>query len=323
MLDKIEAFIYILPPIMRKLYYFSKTNQKLKQFEYLSPKSILIYIVIVFFLLGTGWGIISLIEQFTSSSQSISALESENILLRQRLKSLVGKFEKIGEDLSELRTENNYLRVAADLPVISKDEAVLGVGGEDFSPLKKSGTSFWKDIDELSGFVDKLSMQLKFEKHEHQIISDKLKDNKVLFSSIPAIKPCEGVIGENGFGMREHPILGINRMHEGIDIITDTGTKVHSSGDGIINFVGYRGGYGLTVEVEHTSGYRTIYSHLFRTLVKEGQKISRGKVIALSGNTGLSTGPHLHYEVHHEGIKLDPTQFFFDDLVLFEQISKK
>ena len=144
-----------------------------------------------------------------------------------------------------------------------------------------------------------------------------------MFASIPAIKPCEGTIGANGFGMREHPILGINRMHEGIDIITDVGTNVRTSGNGIVSFIGYRGGYGLTVEVEHNSGYKTIYAHLSRSLVTEGQKVSRGKVIALTGNSGLSTGPHLHYEVHHDGIKLDPSQFFFDDLALFDQKIKK
>ncbi len=112
-------------------------------------------------------------------------------------------------------------------------------------------------------------------------------------------------------------------MHEGIDIITDVGTNVRTSGNGVVSFIGYRGGYGLTVEVEHNSGYKTIYAHLSRSLVTEGQKVSRGKVIALTGNSGLSTGPHLHYEVHHDGIKLDPSQFFFDDLVLFDQKIKK
>lgn len=308
---------------MRKLYYFSKSNQKLKQFEYLNPKSILIYAIVVLFLLGISWGTISLIDHFSSSSNSISALENENKILHEKLKSLAAEYKDVDKDLKELRTENNYLRLATNLPPLSEDEIALGVGGSEFESSVKSNVGSLNDLNDLSKYVDKLSLKLKFEKSEHQTISSKLKENEVLFASIPAIKPSEGVIGQNGFGMREHPILMIDKMHEGIDIITDVGTNVHSAGSGVVSFIGIRGGYGLTVEIEHASGYKTIYAHLSRSLVTEGQKVTRGKVIALTGNSGLSTGPHLHYEVHHDGIKLDPAQFFFDDLVLFEQKSKK
>jgi len=308
---------------MRKLYYFSKSKQKLKQFEYLSPKSILIYLIVLFFLLGVSFGTINLVDYFSLSSNSVSALKYENKILREKLNSLTAQYKEFDNDLKKLLTENNYLRLAANLPPLSDDEITLGVGGTEFESSVKSNISSFKNLDELSKYVDGLTLKFKFEKTEHQTISSKLKENELLYSSIPAIKPCQGEVGQNGFGMREHPILGINKMHEGIDIITDVGTKVRSTGNGIVSFVGQRGGYGLTIEIEHQAGYKTVYGHLSRVLVSEGQKISRGSIIALTGNSGLSTGPHLHYEVHHEGIKLDPSQFFFDDLVLFEQINKK
>ncbi len=153
---------------MRKLYYISKTNQKLKQFEYLNPKSILIYVFIVFFLLGISWGTMSIIEHFTSSSKSISAMESENKILREKLKSLTDQFKDVGKDLAELRTENNYLRLAADLPPLSNDESALGIGGSEFNNRFKSDISSLNDLSELSNYVDKLTMTLKFEKAEHQ-----------------------------------------------------------------------------------------------------------------------------------------------------------
>lgn len=308
---------------MRKLYYFSNSNQKLKQFEYLNSKSILIIVIVVFFLLGISWGTIRLIDHLTYSSNSISALESQNKILQGKIKSLAVQFKDVDKNLKELQTENNYLRLAANLPILSEDEIALGVGGSEFESSLKSNIGSLKNLNELSKYVDKLALKLKFEKSEHRTISSKLKENEVLFASIPAIKPCEGEIGQNGFGMREHPILGVNKMHEGIDIITDVGTSVRSAGHGVVSFIGLRGGYGLTVEIEHPSGYKTVYAHLSRSLVTEGQKVARGKVIALTGNSGLSTGPHLHYEVHHDGIKLDPAQFFFDDLALFEQKIKK
>lgn len=306
---------------MPKLYYISKSNQKLKQFEYLNSKSVLMIVIIVFFLLGISGGAIKIIDHFTSSN-SISALKNENEILREKVTSLSLRFKELDKGIKELRTENHYLRLAANLPVLSEDEIAFGVGGSEFETTVKSNIGSLNNLDEISKYIDKLSFELKFEKMEHQTISSKLKENKVLYASIPAIKPCEGVIGRNGFGMREHPILMVERMHEGIDIVTDVGTQVHAAGNGTVSFIGFRSGYGLTVEIEHASGYKTLYAHLLRAMVKEGQKITRGKVIALTGNTGLSTGPHLHYEVHHDGTKLDPSQFFFDDLVLFEQKSK-
>ena len=308
---------------MRKLYYISKKDQKLKQFDYLCPKSILIYLVIAFSLLGFSWGMFSLIEHFTNSSKSIASLEEENQILKKNLKELTNKYEEFGDHLNDLRTQDNYLRLAANLPRLSEEEIALGTGGSEFDREVVSDIESLNDLNELSKYLDNLNLKLKFQKSELQTISHKLKENKVFYASLPAIKPCMGTIGLNGFGMREHPILGVERMHEGIDIITNVGTEVNAAGNGVVSFVGRRGGYGLAVEIQHSGGYTTVYAHLSGTLVKEGQKVNRGKVIALTGNSGLSTGPHLHYEVHHEGVKLDPAQFFFDDLVLFEKESKK
>ena len=119
-----------------------------------------------------------------------------------------------------------------------------------------------------------------------------------------------------------HPILHILRMHEGIDFEAEVGTPVYATGNGVISFVGHRGGYGLAVEINHGFGYVTVYAHLSKTEVKEGQRVKRGQEIAKTGDTGLSTGPHLHYEVRHNGIALNPNQFFFGDLGFFELTSK-
>ncbi len=108
------------------------------------------------------------------------------------------------------------------------------------------------------------------------------------------------------------------KMHEGLDILTNVGSPVFAPGNGKIVYVGPRGGYGLTVEVEHGFGYKTVFAHLSKALVKEGQTVKRGDRIALTGNSGLSTGPHLHYEVHLNGIPQDPINYFFEDFNYFE-----
>ena len=117
------------------------------------------------------------------------------------------------------------------------------------------------------------------------------------FSSIPNIKPVAGSITSN-FGMRLHPIYHVPLFHAGIDFSVPEGSKVHSTGDGIIAFSGYDKGFGQKITINHGYGYKTIYAHLSKSLVRQGQNVKRGDIIALSGNTGLSTGSHMHYEVH-------------------------
>jgi len=142
--------------------------------------------------------------------------------------------------------------------------------------------------------------------------------NKDLHKCIPAIKPTLGNYSIDGFGMRRHPILGVRKFHHGIDINCDSGTSVRAPGNGKVIVVERQAGFGLVIEIDHGFGYRTVYAHLSQAMVKQGDSIKRGQVIAKSGNSGLSSGPHLHFEVHHDGIAMDPTDFFFDDLTFFD-----
>jgi murein DD-endopeptidase MepM/ murein hydrolase activator NlpD len=120
--------------------------------------------------------------------------------------------------------------------------------------------------------------------------------------------------------MRYHPILKRRRMHHGLDFLSNTGEEVFSPGSGIVTYVGRKGGYGKIIRINHGFGYETLYAHLSKYKVKKGQRVKRGELIALSGNSGsLSTGPHLHYEVRHKGVSLNPRNFIFDDIRLFDK----
>ncbi len=133
-----------------------------------------------------------------------------------------------------------------------------------------------------------------------------------LISSIPNIRPVSGGVTSQ-FGMRVHPIFNVLLFHSGIDFSAAVGTVVQSTGDGIVAFSGYDKGYGQLVTINHGYGYKTIYAHLSKSLVRQGQQIKRGDIIALSGNTGVSTAPHLHYEVIKDNVKVNPTAYFFDE----------
>ncbi len=162
--------------------------------------------------------------------------------------------------------------------------------------------------------IEQMIMKIDFQK-ETSSESNELRENPnptAFFTSIPNIKPLSGLI-TSAFGVRLHPVYNVSLFHTGIDISASEGTKVQATGDGIVAFSGYDKGYGQRITINHGYGYKTIYAHLSKSLVRQGQKIKRGEIIALSGNTGLSTGPHLHYEVLKDNTRVDPTAYFFDE----------
>ncbi len=307
---------------MKKLYYFSSSKLQFVEVKNFKKKLIIYFCAAIFILTATVYGSLNFISEITGSGKSLSTLKEENKFLQNKLVETSNLYKKLDFELDSLINENNTLRIAANLPPVSKEEEQVGVGGGYFDndiDFLKGNVAY--DLKEALSYVDEVGRKVAFEKAQFEEISTKIKQNEKLFESLPAIKPCSGIIG-NEFGMRMHPILNIRRMHEGVDIVTDIGTPVHASGDGKVDFVGRKGGYGLCVEINHGFGYKTIYGHLSKAEVKEGQKIDRGFEIAKSGTSGLSTGPHLHYEVEHNGIKLNPEDFFFDDINFFAVASK-
>jgi len=135
--------------------------------------------------------------------------------------------------------------------------------------------------------------------------------------NIPAIQP---VLNKDlkrmasGYGWRVDPVYHVRRFHEGMDFTAPVGTDIFATGNGIVTYAGWRQGYGETIEIDHGFNYATRYAHCSKLLVRVGQKVKRGDVIALVGNTGKSTGPHLHYEVHYLGRPIDPRNYYFYDL---------
>jgi len=134
---------------------------------------------------------------------------------------------------------------------------------------------------------------------------------KGAFRDIPSIWPASGWL-TSVFGVRRHPIFKENRFHRGIDIANHPGTPIVATACGKIVYVGKKGGYGNTVEIEHNNGIRTQYSHLDKIYVKSGVRVEKGERIASMGNTGISTGPHIHYEVRQKNVSIDPIKFIFN-----------
>ena len=246
-----------------------------------------------------------------------------NSELSEKLTGYVDQYQKLDERINQLSQKSHDLRLSANLEVDSTNSPAYGVGGTIFNPVKSTNpSSLGSFIDNLDSFVNNVTLKVKIEKDNYEEIENAFKENEKMYEAIPAIRPCTGTIADD-FGMRMHPILKIRRMHNGVDIITDSGTKVYAPGAGKVEFVGWRGGLGYTVEIDHGFGYHTIYGHLEAGKVKKNQIVKRGDLIALSGSSGsLATGPHLHYEVRHNGIPLNPLNFIYDDVDLFEIVKK-
>lgn len=302
---------------MKKLFYFSKAslkyieikNFKLKLFSLLLCLSLLF--TSIFVALNHFIGIDS------NPTSKISALKNENRELKEEIKRIAESYHQILGEVDDISEMNSELRIAANLEAITDDEKLLGTGGSaDYLANNLNIRDI--EIKNLLKSVDEMIEYVQFEKEQTLQIANKLSLNEKLYKCIPAVKPTIGNYSIDGFGMRRHPILGVRKFHHGIDLACDYGTEVRSPGDGKVIVVERRAGFGLVVEIDHGFGYKTIYAHLSKAMVKKGNSVTRGQKIAKSGNSGLSSGPHLHYEVHHDGISLDPTDFFFDDLTFFD-----
>lgn len=307
---------------MKKLYYFSKPKLQFVEIRNYKSKLIIYFLLSLVVFSSIITGAYYFISTIANSSKSLISLRAENRELKENLDRMLTLYKNLNIQVDSLAKTDNNLRNAVNLQPISNDEKMIGIGGGSFDNSLDFLTSVSEEkLKQVLSYVDDVSRKINFEKTQYIEISNKIKENKQLYRAIPAIKPCNGVITD-GFGMRIHPILHIKRMHEGIDFNVESGSPVFATGDGTIDFVGNKEGFGLVVEIDHNFGYQTIYAHLSQAIVHEGQKVKRGEEIALSGNSGLSTGPHLHYEVHQNGVALNPDEFFFGDLGFFELTSK-
>ncbi len=236
----------------------------------------------------------------------------ENLVLKAQLGSLSERLDRLGRVLSELNTSDDQLRTAVNLRRLPRSVKMASIGGTRENRDYGVSVDANRLIANATNKLEALNREAGAQSASYEDILNRYKMNQELFRHMPAIDPIRAGILTDGFGMRLHPILRVRLMHEGIDIEAEVGTPVHATGNGTVLYIGRRGGYGNVVEIDNGFGYTTLFGHLSKFLVYPGEKVKRGDVIALSGDTGLSTGPHLHYEVRKNGVHLDPSEFFFN-----------
>ena len=163
--------------------------------------------------------------------------------------------------------------------------------------------------------VDNLTRKVKLELASYSNIYNKVIKESDRLQSIPSIRPVNGGYINSGFGYRNDPFTSKPRFHYGQDITVSSGTNVYAPADGVVKYASRQGGFGKVIKLDHGYGYRTIFAHLSKFYVKWGQKVKRGDLIGKSGNTGRSAGPHLHYEVHRNGVPQNPLDYFFSGYI--------
>lgn len=248
-----------------------------------------------------------------SPKEKILKRELENYELQTRL--LNNKLDKLNSTLNELKERDaSIYRAIFEADPISYE--VKQASLDDYKDLEKFEST--EGLLLLNQRVDVLAQQVAIQNKSFEQLA-KLAENKTEFlASIPAIQP---VTNKNlrsmasGFGYRLHPIYKTYKMHTGIDFTAPTGTPIYATGNGrVVPPIDGGSGYGNHVVIDHGFGYKSLYGHMFKTKVRIGQRVKRGELIGYVGNTGQSTGPHLHYEVMKNGNKINPINYFFNDL---------
>jgi hypothetical protein len=261
--------------------------------------------------------VIVLAYNFISSPRE-KVLKNELEQYKLQYKIMNDRMDKIQKVLNDVQDrDDNIYRVIFEAEPVPSEVRKAGFGGVDrYEHLEGIANS--KIIVNTAKRMDEITSQLVVQSKSYDEVFKMAKDKEKLVASIPAIQPVDfhdlRRIGSL-FGYRTDPFYKVTKFHEGIDFTAAIGTPIYATGDGVVTEAEYNnGGYGNKIIINHGYSYETVYAHLSKIKVKVGQKIKRGEVIGLMGNTGKSTAPHLHYEVHKAGVPMNPIYFFFNDI---------
>jgi len=290
------------------------------------------------FLRASGFILIVLISSFIFlniydtyfESPKIIELKRENVELQTHYEILnkeVNVAYKMLENL-ENRDDNIY-RIIFEAEPVPSSIRQAGIGGINRYKELIDGNLKREDllIDNYTK-IDELKRKLYIQTKSYDELFEMANNKEELIAAIPAIQPVSNKDLRrlsSGFGMRIDPYLKVKKMHFGLDFSLKIGTPVYATADGKVRVAKSSfGGFGKHIYLDHGNGYRSVYAHLNNFVVKKGQKVKRGELIAYSGNSGRSTAPHLHYEVHKNGKKVNPINFFFGDLTpaQYEEVIK-
>lgn len=300
------AFIFMSSPKSKpRVFHVSRT--------YAAGAAVLVAVLVGFSIF---WGVRSLTGAV--SRARLSDLERENALLKAEVASLSDKVTGFEDAMARHVEFEERVRILADLEPMDEDVWGVGVGGPQLLTgaeiLEPSGG----ELTSLNQNVDRLLRQIRLQRHSYSEILDRLKERSEELSHLPSIRPVDVGYISSYFGKRRDPFTGRMSRHEGVDFSARQGSNIYATADGVVCHAKYDRGYGHTIKIDHGNGILTKYAHNAKLLVRKGQKIKRGDVIAYLGNSGRSTAPHLHYEVRVNGVAQNPLNYILPSDVIVD-----
>ncbi len=229
----------------------------------------------------------------------VSRLARQNTNLKAQVATYAAAMDTFRQFLARAEQMDNKLRASINMPLIPGDIRLMGVGGSQ-PPSPEPG-------------VDAMLRRLRFEQQSLTEIEDAVKEQEARLKNMPSIWPVQGWVA-SGYGYRRDPFTGRRAMHPGLDIVAPTGTPVAATASGRVVYAGWKSGWGRCVEIDHGHGIRTFYAHCRSLKVSVGGNVIRGDVIATVGNSGRSTGTHLHYGVLKGGNWVNPDNYVLTQL---------
>ncbi|NTV58920.1 MAG: M23 family metallopeptidase [Deltaproteobacteria bacterium] len=252
----------------------------------------------------------------------LSSLQEENSLQKQQITSLAGKVDAINQKMAELKEFDRKVRVmvshdpskGSGMESAGEQQQFIGVGGSDSSLggiNSPSERGHKKLVRMMYRALDNLDSDISVQKDEKAELMRLLDRQKSILACTPSVWPAKGWVS-SGFGYRLSPFTNEKELHRGLDICSRKGAPVLAPADGVVAYVETDPGYGKTVIINHGYGLNTVYAHLEKVHVKKGQVVRRHQEIATVGDSGRTTGAHLHYEVHLNGVPVNPLRYILN-----------
>ncbi len=292
---------------------FLQDDSGIKEFSFTKRKVILAFIVVL--VLGCGFFYLTLdVVTGTMYQVKLKHVKENNARLVSLLNTLQTRIDTLDNHIRYLQNQDEAIRAYAGLREVDEDVKNLGIGGTRYdktSELDYLVPDEQAKVSSLLFDVDQIARKVKLQRLISEELYQSIKINSEEIASTPSIIPVNSGYLTDGFGWRRDPFNRQRRFHYGQDISSRRGTPVYAAADGVVRYAKRRGGFGLVIALDHGYGYETLYAHLSTMEVEAGQRIQRGQKIGEVGNTGRSTAPHLHYEVHVDNMPMNPRNYFF------------
>lgn len=255
-------------------------------------------------------------------------LRQQNDDLKQNYRVMEERIKQLQLQMDEIANRDNYVyrSIFESNPIPDSARVKEMEKRKEVQLVQSMGET--ELINSMAAQLNNLSLRMAYQFKSFNAIDNMVKNKAKLLAAIPSIQPISNRQlnrVSSGFGYRIDPVYKDRRLHPGLDFTAPIGTPIYAAADGVVKDAGFNtGGYGNRVLINHGFGYETLYAHMVRIKARVGTKVKRGEVIGYVGSTGKSTGPHLHYEVHKNGVQLDPIYFFYNDLTpaQFDRILK-